>query len=136
MPYLSDAQLASMSDAERNRLLISTVALGYHPKLGDDFIISNIARQAGTYVIGVQGSGKSGLLQNIVAQDAANNQPLILIDAHGDTVDYCIAQLPEHLVARARVFDMTDEAHPFGLNVFALPRGTTAIALAQAINRV
>jgi hypothetical protein len=136
MTYISDAKLQGLSDVDRSCLLANSIAVGYHPKLGDSFVISNIARQAGMYIIGKQSLGKSGLLQKIAIQDAMQNRSLILIDAHGDTVDYCIAQLPEHLVARSRVFDMTDEEHPFGLNVFALPRGSTAIALAQAINRV
>ncbi len=119
--------------------------LGYHPETIDAFFLPSQDRYAGLYVLGVQGVGKSSLLENLIADDIAKGHAVIVIDPHGDLVDHVIAQVPEtdiakeagqQILSRMFLLDMQDEDHPFGVNVFAEKRGQTTIAQTQAVDRV
>ena len=136
MPFKSQAYLASLDDSQYAQLLATHSQLGTHPETKDGSLIPTIDRFAGLYVLGVQGVGKSGLLENLIAQDIRSERAVTVIDPHGDLIDHCIAQLPEDLLHKVYVLDMTDEAHPFGVNVFAGNNLSTSIAQAQAVARV
>lgn len=113
--------------------------LGYHPETEDTILISDTDRYAGTYVVGVQGVGKSGLLENLIVQDIASGQAVIFIDPHGDVIDHCIATMPDEAIARTFLLDMTDEPYPFGVNIFnSLEIGgvKSIIAEAQSVDRI
>jgi hypothetical protein len=136
MPFMSEAHLASLDDDRFDQLLATHSLLGFHPETQDGLLIPNLDRYAGMEVVGVQGVGKSGFLQNLIAQDILLDQAVIVIDPHGDLVDHCLAQLPDHKIPLTHVLDMTDEAYPFGLNVFGNHKAETAIGQAQAVDRV
>jgi hypothetical protein len=75
---------------------------------------------SGCYILGVQGVGKSTLLEQIANQQAAHGESIIVFDAHGDLVDDIIRRMPASRLNDAVVFDLRDNrTHPFGLNVFA-----------------
>src|SRR3989442_14936894 len=119
MPFKSQAYLASLDDSQCARLLATHSQLGTHPETKDGLLIPQIDRYAGPYVLGVQGVGKSGLLENLIAQDIRSYRAVIVIYPHGDLIAHCIAQLPEDLLRNVYVLDMTAESHPFGVNVFS-----------------
>lgn len=136
MPFLSMEKYESLSDKKKDEIVTSSIMLGQHPKTSDMFTVSNIDRFSGTYILGVQGMGKSGLLENMIYADAFLGKALIVIDPHGDLVDHCIAQLPKTAVPSARVLDMEDEEEPFGINVFSNKEIKTSTDLTQAVDRV
>src|SRR5260221_10344685 len=95
------------------------IPLGYDPETGEQLYLPEQDRYAGMYVIGVQGTGKSGFLENLIIHDATAGHAVIVIDPHGDLVDNVLAELPHDRLIRTSVLDMEDEDWPFGLNVFA-----------------
>ena len=93
-------------------------------------------RFSGTYILGVQGVGKSGLLENLILHDIHHNQAVIVIDPHGDLTAHCIAQMPPEKLSKTFLLDLEDEDYPFGLNVFTDVGNNSAVALHQSIDRV
>lgn len=136
MPFMSLVHRAILSPDKQEQLLHTHVQFGYHPETQDMLLIPDGDRYAGTYVIGVQGVGKSGLLENLIAFDAQAGNAVIVIDPHGDLTNNCLAEMPPHLLTQTHLLDMEDEAYPFGVNVFATGRLESSIALARAVDRI
>lgn len=111
-------------------------ALGTHPQTGDTLFLPAVDRFSGLYVLGVQGMGKSGLLEHLIYEDAERGNAVIVIDPHGDLTRNCLSRLPQSCVARTFVLDMEDEDFPFGVNVFAHARLDSSRALTQAVERI
>ena len=80
--------------------------------------ISAASRQRHVYVIGQTGTGKSTLLQNLVAQDIAAGEGLALIDPHGDLVEAVLDLVPQHRIDDVIVLDPSDRAQVVGFNPF------------------
>src|SRR3972149_7791707 len=88
---------------------------------GEDVVLSYEQRRQHTYVIGVNGTGKSTLLRQIAFTDMRQTPKhgLCVIDPHGDLIDDIIALVPEERIEDVILFDPSDEANPFCLNLFA-----------------
>src|SRR5258707_5810876 len=136
MPFRAQAPLAALPAYQRERLLADTITLGFHPTTRDVFLVSTLDRYSSMYLLGLPGMGKSSLLVNTIFADALNEHAVIVIDPHGDVVRDCVAQLPDYVQDRIFILDMEDESHPFGLNVFNVRGLHTAVAYAQAVDRV
>lgn len=136
MPYVSQAYLDWLGPAERNRFLHSHLPLGWHPDTKEGLLLPEEDRFAGMYVIGVQGVGKTRLLENIISYDAEVGHSIFVVDAHEDLTDDAIAQLPAHRLKDTHVLDVTDTSFPYGLNLFAHPKFADDLARDQAIERI
>ena len=75
-------------------------------------------RRQGTYVTGVNGTGKTILLMNTALSDAENGDGLCFLDPHGDAVEALLALMPEHRKKDVIYFNPADIDYPFGLNLF------------------
>lgn len=83
--------------------------------------------ESGLYCLGVQGVGKSTLLESIILDQIANNESVIAIDPHGDLVREIIARMPGQKLQDTYLLDLRDARDwPFGMNLFALPTGQQA----------
>lgn len=111
-------------------------ALGTHPDTGDVLFITDTDRYSGLYVIGVQGTGKSGLLEGLIHDDALKGNAIVVIDPHGDLTRKCIAHLPQQRIAETFVLDMEDEDFPFGINLFSHAKLVTDSDRTQVIDRI
>ena len=136
MPFMSDAYFQALSPDKQKELLKTHLLLGYQPETHDHLCVPDVDRYAGMYVCGVQGVGKSGLLENIIAHDAQAGNAEIVLDAHGDLIAHCLAQLPPDRLAKTYLLDMEDEQFPFGVNVFATGKLDTDLARTQAVERI
>jgi GTPase SAR1 family protein len=114
----------------------------YRTTLGEDrqtraiVAVENAERQSGCYVLGVQGVGKSSLLESMINQDLNKGYAMIVLDPHGDLIDHVIAQMPEKRVKDAYVLDIEDAAFPFGLNLLTVPRGANDVEKQRAHDRM
>lgn len=113
-----------------------SIPLGYRPETREPLYLADADRFSGTYIIGVQGSGKSGEIQNMAHADIEAGNAVIVIDPHGDLVDDVIAQLPASRIHETYVLDMNDEEYPFGVNLFSQGKLTTEAQRAVVTNRI
>jgi len=87
--------------------------------------IAQAARSRSTYVIGITGTGKSTMLEQIAYQDMANGHGLLFLDPHSDSADRLLACVPPERVGDVILWDPADVRRPegeerrfFGLNPF------------------
>lgn len=78
-------------------------------------------RRQGTYIAGVNGTGKTILLMNTALSDAQKGDGLCFLDPHGDAVEALLALMPEHRKKDVIYFNPADIDFPFGLNLFECP---------------
>ncbi|MEX2246943.1 MAG: type IV secretion system DNA-binding domain-containing protein [Dehalococcoidia bacterium] len=95
--------------------------LGTDTKSANPVALSPDGRRQGTYVLGINGTGKSNLLLDIALQDIAAGDGLCLMDPHGDLIDAVLERVPERRVGDVILFDPADTDFPFGLNMFECP---------------
>ena len=91
------------------------------------------------YVIGATGTGKSSLLLNLLAQDMAAGEGVILIDPHGDLADDAAALVPPERRRELIFADAADADGRFRLDLLAGHGGDPAMErnrVANALIRV
>lgn len=70
-----------------------------------------------TYVIGQTGTGKTGLIKNMIIQDIQNGEGVGFIDPHGTDIEDILAAVPPERMADVIYFDPAYMARPMGLNM-------------------
>ena len=136
MPFVSQPYMARLSADKQRSHASAHVSIGYHPETSDNLHIPQDDRYAGMYVLGVQGSGKSGLLQNMIHADMEKGHAVIVIDPHGDLTQSCLNQVPAERIQDAFLLDVEDEDFPFGVNVFPTHKPKTAMERNQTVERI
>lgn len=137
MAFVSKAYFNYLSEAEQQQLLTTHVPLGHHPVTQDVLLLPTLDRYAGSYVLGVQGTGKSGLLENMIVHDCEVGHSVVVVDPHGDLVDNVVHGLSRAALKRTYVLDMADEGYPFGLNLFATADPITdELSRTQVVDRI
>ena len=96
------------------------VVLGKTPE-DEDVVLSYERRRQHTYVIGVNGTGKTTLLRQLAYEDMRQEPKhgLCVIDPHGDLIEDIIALVPRDRIDDVILFNPSDEDAPFSLNLFA-----------------
>ena len=69
------------------------------------------------YVIGQTGTGKTGLIKNMIIQDMRNGEGVAFIDPHGNDIQDVLAAVPPERVQDVIYFDPAYSARPMGLNM-------------------
>jgi DNA helicase HerA-like ATPase len=87
-----------------------------------------------TYVIGRPGSGKSTLLLNLIHQDIANGDTVVLIDPHGDLWADVAERVPAARRKDLMLIHMGDPVLQPQLNLFDLGPGDPAEARARVVD--
>jgi hypothetical protein len=95
--------------------------LGTEVKCNQPVALSREGRRQGTYVLGINGTGKSTLLLNVALADIGAGDGLCLLDPHGDLVKDLLDRIPSRRLDDIILFDPADIDHPFGLNPFDCP---------------
>jgi hypothetical protein len=88
---------------------------------GQEVSISQAARLQGLYIIGVNGTGKSTFISNLIIRDIEQGLGVCLLDPHGDLTKDVLSRVPASRLADVILLDLMDSAYPFGLNVFECP---------------
>jgi hypothetical protein len=126
---------SSDGEVTMNALYDTGTVLGESGK-GREVTVDDVLRQSGCYVLGVQGVGKSSMLEQMIYQDIRKGQSVIVLDPHGDLVDHALAQMPEKRLQDVALLSLEDTAYPFGLNLFSMNNGANEIEQSQALDRV
>ncbi len=112
-------------------------------KLGTDtetnqlVYLPKASRLQGFYIIGIQGTGKSGLIENLIMQDIDQQIGVCVLDPHGELIDHVIARLPGKAEEEKVVLlDITDEDYPFGLNLFTCSNPKSAVAVQYVVDQI
>lgn len=69
------------------------------------------------YVIGQTGTGKTGLIKNMILQDIRNGDGVAFIDPHGNDIEDILASIPPERIQDVIYFDPAHTARPMGLNM-------------------
>src|SRR5436309_12000146 len=80
------------------------------------FGIRQADRMAHMYLIGKTGTGKSTLLERMIAQDVRTGQGLALLDPHGDLAERVLAGVPAGRKDDLIYFNVPDVSKPLGFN--------------------
>lgn len=102
-----------------------------------DFVyLPKAARTQGLYIIGIQGTGKSGLIENLIMQDIDQQIGVCVLDPHGELVDHVIARLDTKDVDKVIVLDLANYDYPFGLNIFTCSDLTNPLEVQKTVDQV
>jgi hypothetical protein len=74
------------------------------------------------YVIGQTGTGKTGLIKNMIMQDIKNGEGVAFIDPHGNDIEDVLASVPLERQKDVIYFDPAYTAMPMGLNMLEYDR--------------
>jgi hypothetical protein len=74
------------------------------------------------YVIGQTGTGKTGLIKNMILQDIKNGEGVAFIDPHGNDIEDVLANIPPERAGDVIYFDPAYTARPMGLNMLEYDR--------------
>lgn len=74
-------------------------------------------RRRHLWVIGQTGTGKTTLLETMIAQDIAAGAPVVVVEPHGDLTDRILGTIPRARAEDVIVFDPSDIERPVGLNL-------------------
>src|SRR6266568_2119268 len=110
--------------------------LGIDTQTGQRVELPKASRLQGLYIIGIQGYGKSGLIENLIIQDIKQNIGVCVLDPHGELIDHVLARLDPKYEKNVILLDMTVEKYFFGLNLFACPNPTSDREIAKTLSQV
>ena len=74
------------------------------------------------YVIGQTGTGKTGLIKNMIIQDIKNGEGVAFIDPHGNDIEDVLACIPPERMQDVIYFDPAYTPRPMGLNMLEYDR--------------
>jgi hypothetical protein len=74
------------------------------------------------YVIGQTGTGKTGLIKNMIIQDIKNGEGVAFIDPHGNDIEDVLAAVPPERMKDVIYFDPAHTERPMGLNMLEYDR--------------
>ncbi len=121
---------------ENNQDTSNATVLGLNKHTERPIVVTDLDRQSGMYCLGVQGVGKSSLLEQVIFQDISKGYSVLVLDPHGDLIDHVVAQMPKDRLKDAYLLDIEDVAFPFGLNLFNVPPTANSTQQQQAHDRV
>jgi hypothetical protein len=103
----------------------------------DNYVdVPQASRRQGLYLIGIQGTGKSVLIENLIIQDIKQNMGVCVLDPHGDLINAVLSRLPERRVNDVIYLDISDEDYPFGINLFTCSNPNSAKAVQIIVDKV
>jgi len=110
--------------------------LGRDVQTGRVVDVLQVSRRQGLYITGIQGTGKSVLIENLIIQDIKQNMGVCLLDPHGDLTQAVLARMPEHRVKDVIYLDISDYRHPFGINPFTCSDPTNPFEVQKIVDQV
>ena len=121
-PYLKTPNIKTINTKTAPppvNLLREGLLLGFNQYRGTktDVYLGSDDRRRHLYVIGQTGTGKSGLLSNLIEQDVNAGRGVGILDPHGDLIDHIMGKIPNNRVDDVVVFDPSNREYSIGLNM-------------------
>src|SRR6266568_2715279 len=110
--------------------------LGIDTQTGQRVKIHKSSRLQSFAIIGLQGTGKTVLVYNLVIQDAKQDIGFCLLDLHGDLTHVVLSGLPADRVKDVIYLDLTEYRYPFGINLFTCADPSNPEIVSAAASRV
>jgi len=79
--------------------------------------IKDSDRRRHVYIIGMTGTGKSTLMEEMAKQDIINGKGVCVIDPHGTLIENILPCIPQERIEDVIIFDPSDVERPIGLNM-------------------
>jgi hypothetical protein len=109
--------------------------LGIDTQTNQRVELPQASRRQGLYIIGANGTGKTGLIENLILQDIDQGLGVGLLDPHGDLTNAILAKMTKRL-DDVILLDIADYNFPFGLNLFTCNDPTDLKIVSEASNKV
>src|SRR6266568_6150103 len=109
--------------------------LGIDTQTGQRVELPKTSRLQGLYIIGIQGTGKSGLIENLINDDIKQGTGLAVLDPHGDLINAVLARM-DRREKDVILLDITDYHHPFGINLYACSDLANPIEVQKTVDQV
>jgi hypothetical protein len=109
--------------------------LGKDIYTGDYVDVPQASRRQGLYIIGIQGTGKSVLIENLIIQDIKQGIGVCVLDPHGDLINAVLARV-DRREEDVILLDIMDYHSPFGINLFACSDPTNPVEVQKIVNQV
>lgn len=127
--HLPDSQFSPNSEVARQyskqvdgppMLPSEGLLMGYNEFRGTkkEIRLSTNDRRRHTYILGQTGTGKSTMLEGLIAQDMQDGKGFCFIDPHGDTAEKILGLIPKERAEDVIYFNPGDTDNPLGLNLF------------------
>ena len=110
--------------------------LGIDTQTGQRIEIPQASRRQGTYIIGANGTGKTGLIENLVIQDIQQGLGVGLLDPHGDLTQAILSRITDTREKDVIFLDIADEDFPFGVNLFSCSNPSSLKAVQYVVDQV
>src|SRR2546429_8146482 len=114
---------------------MTSSVLGIDTQKGQRVEIPQSVRRQGLYIIGATGTGKTGLIENLIIQDIKQGLGVGLLDPHGDLINAVLARM-DRREDDVILLDIGDEDYPFGLNLFECSNSKSAKAVQIVVDQV
>ena len=95
--------------------------------------IPHAVRSWHTVVLGATGVGKSTLFENMIAQDIARGDGVLVLDPHGPLFESCIKLISPERINHTCLFDPTDRDFPIAWNILDEPNPLLHAKIADGI---
>ena len=110
--------------------------IGIDTKTEQRVSIFKLSHLLGLYIVGIPGMGKTGLIENLCADDGKQGTGFCVIDPHGDLTQAVLARLPDRREKDVIYLDITDYHFPFGLNLFRCADLTDPVEVQKTVDQV
>lgn len=93
------------------------IGINNHRGVDTDILLAEPDRMRHFYVIGQTGTGKTGILMNMIRQDIERGDGVCYIDPHGSDIQKILSYIPKDRIDDVIYFDPASTARPMGLNM-------------------
>jgi hypothetical protein len=115
---------------------MASIVLGTDTQTQLPVTLGETERLQGLYVPGLQGTGKSTLLLNLICQDMEAGHGVCVLDPKGDLSRDVLMRVPASRLQDVIVLDPLDYRHPFGLHLFECAHPEDRLFAARTQERV
>ncbi len=131
------AYAPAFQEPERHQPAQGQSRLGRDIQTGNFVEVTQTARRQGLYILGLQGYGKSGLLENLIIQDIKQHIGMCVLDPKGELIDNVIARLPNSKKEeKVILLDLKSKDYYAGLNLFDCADPTDDSAIMDTLSQV